>query len=196
MRREPRCTRKVEPVAPARIARYATSKKFIEPLLCGQLARRPALAQPAGPVGPCGLKAPAFKRIACEIRSGAQAFRRGQGQRWIAQRLYPPPERCEYPQASVLLVADVGGGCQQIAREAARGDADLVERRSHLTCQGLQWRLRDLIPEHGVGTVRARQFGDELGCGPLAQQQRGADRVETFLQGPQRLRQPPARRAA
>jgi hypothetical protein len=57
-------------------------------------------------------------------------------------------------------------------------------------------RLRDLIPEHRPGTGFARQPGDDPDRGSLAQQQRRAQPLEAFLQGPERLRQPPARRAA
>src|ERR1700722_14837825 len=112
MRREPRRTGVVEPVAPAGIASHGTSKKFIEPLLPGQLARRPALAQPTGPIRLRGLEAPAFKRVACGVWSGAHPVGGGRGLWWIPQPLPPPPERREYAQAAILLVTDVGGGCQ------------------------------------------------------------------------------------
>ncbi len=57
-------------------------------------------------------------------------------------------------------------------------------------------RLRDLVPEHRAGLRLAREIGDDPCRGPLAQHERGPHRRKAVLQRPQRLRQPPARRAA
>ena len=125
-----------------------------------------------------------------------QRLRRRQRLRRIAQRLHPPPERGEHAQAPVLLVADLARRRQQVAGKAMRGDADLAQRRGNLICHGLMRRLRDLVPVDRVGADLARERGDDLRRRPLAQHQRCAPLTQARLQGAQRLRQPPSRRAA
>jgi hypothetical protein len=71
-----------------------------------------------------------------------------------------------------------------------------VERRRNPIGHRLLRRLRDFVPEHGIRAGRARELDDDLGRGPSAQQQRGADGGKALLEGPQRLRQPPARGGA
>ena len=160
------------------------------------LARRPYLAQSAGPIRTRRLKTPVFDGVARKGRPRAQPFRRGHRCRRIAQGLHPPPEWREYPQSPVFLGTDTGGGHQEIAGKALRRDADLLECSGRLIGDGLMRSLRHLIPEHRFGTGFAGQFGDDPGRRSFAQHQRSADRVQAFLQGAERLRQPPARRAA
>ena len=99
-------------------------------------------------------------------------------------------------KSPAFLVADVDGCHQEIAGKAVSGDADLPEAGRELFGHRLMRRLRDLVPEHGVGAGLARELGDDPSRRPRAQHQRHTERAEPFLQRAQRLRQPPARRAA
>src|SRR5450755_378822 len=143
-----------------------------------------------------GFQMPFLKRIACHVAYGTERLRRLQWLRRVPKILKPPPEGREYPQSAALLVANVARGRQQIAGKTLRGDADRLKRRRDLTGHGLMRRLCDRVPEHFAGAGLACQPGDDRCCGSFAQHQRCANRVEAVLQGPERLRQPPARRAA
>ena len=157
----------------------------------------PVVAQAAGPIRPGRLELPVLQPVA---RRGPprplQRLRRRQRLRRIAERLHPPPERREHAQAPVLLVADLARRSQQIAGEAVRGDADLSQRGGDLIGHGPVRRLRDLVPVDRLGADLARERGDDRGRRSLAQHQRRAPLTQARLQGAQRLRQPPSRRAA
>ena len=196
MRRQPRGAVAVGPVAIAGIAGDAAVEERLEPRLRRGLAGLPGLAQAAGPIRPGRFELPVFQLVACEVGYAAQALRRRQRLRRIAQRLHPPPERREHAQAAVLLVADLARRRQQVAGKAMRDDTDLVQRRGDLIFNGPVWRLRDLVPVHRFGTGLARERGDDRRRRPLAQHQRCAPLAQARLQGAQRLRQPPSRRAA
>jgi len=92
------------------------------------------------------------------------------------------------------IVIDVG--TNRTAEGKLRGDVDFFQRPGDLIGDIKLRRLCDLVPEHRAGLVFTRQLSDDPGRRSLAQHQLTAQRVEAFLQGPQRLRQPPARRAA
>ena len=196
MRREPRCAVAVGPVAIAGVAGNAAVEERLEPGLRGGLAGLPVVAQPAGPIRPRRLELPVLQPVACEVRYALQRLRRRQWLRRIAQRLHPPPERGEHAQAPVLLVADLVRRSQQVAGEAMRDDTDLIQRGGDLIFNGPVWRLRDLVPVDRVGTDLARERGDDRRRRPLAQHKRCTPLAQARLQGAQRLRQPPSRRAA
>src|SRR5450631_240672 len=168
----------------------------MEPGLRRALARLPGFAQTSCPVGMHGFQVPLLKRIAGNVGYGTERLRRRHWLRRIPKILNPPPEWREYPQSAALLVADVARGRQQIAGKTLRGDADRLKRRGDLIGDRLLRRLCNRVPEHRAGPGLARQPGDDRCGGPFAQNQRRANRVEGPLQGPERLRQPPARRAA
>ena len=173
MRREPGRAAAIGPVALGWHSRPRHLQEMPSSRCCAasspgvQLSRKPA-----GPVRLRRLEAPVFERIACEVRSRTQRRRRGQRLRRIAQRLHPPPERREYPQAPAVLVTDVGGSRQQIAGKALRGDADLLQRRGDLIGHRLLRRLRDLVPEHRAAPVVRASSRDDPGGRALAQHQR------------------------
>jgi hypothetical protein len=77
-----------------------------------------------------------------------------------------------------------------------RNDAYCVQCRCDLIGHSPMRRLRDLVPEHRAGPGLARELGDDPDRRPFAQHEGCAERGEAALQGPQRLCQPPARRAA
>jgi hypothetical protein len=76
-----------------------------------------------------------------------------------------------------------------------RVDTKVVQRRGEVALNGLMWCLHNRVPEHISCAAFARKLGDDLGCGSPTQQQRCTECCEIFLQGAQRLCQPPARRA-
>ena len=131
-----------------------------------------------------------------DVRYALERLRRRQWLRRIAQRLHPSPERGEHAQAPVLLVADLVRQRQQVTGKAMRDDTDLTQRRGNLIFNGLVWRLRDLVPVDRVGTDLASERGDDRRRRPLAQHKRCPPLTQARLQGAQRLRQPPSRRAA
>ena len=197
MRREPRGAVAVGPVAIAGIAGNAAVEERLEAAPAPTASPGcPVVAQAAGPIRPGRLEFPVFELVACEVRHAVQRLRRRQRLWRIAQRLHPPPERREHAQAPVLLVADLARRGQQVAGEAVRGEADLGQRGGDLIFHGPVRRLRDLVPVHRLGADLARQRGDDRRRGSLAQHQRCAPLAQARLQGAQRLRQPPARRAA
>ena len=172
------------------------SRNALRPRLRRGLAGLPVVAQAAGPIRPRRLELPVLQPVACEVRYALQRLRRRQRLWRIAQRLHPPPERREHAQAPVLLVADLARRSQQVAGKAMRDDTDLAQRRGNLICHGPVWRLRDLVPVDRLGTDLARERGDDRRRRPLAQHQRCPPLTQARLQGAQRLRQPPSRRAA
>ena len=162
----------------------------------GGLARLPIVAQPAGPIRPRRLELPVLQPVACDVRYALERLRRRQWLRRIAQRLHPPPERGEHAQAPVLLVADLARRSQQVAGKAMRDDTDLIQRGGNLIFNGPVWRLRDLVPVDRFGADLASERGDDRRRRSLAQHQRCTPLTQARLQGAQRLRQPPSRRAA
>jgi hypothetical protein len=62
-----------------------------------------------------------------------------------------------------------------------RGDADSLQHGGNAIGVSLMGSLRDLVPVHGGGIGLARKFGDRLSRGALAQHQRRANCLETFL---------------
>ena len=143
-----------------------------------------------------GLELPAFEDIARKVRQRTQHLRRRQRCGGIAQRLHPPPERREYPQAPAVLGADGGGWREEVAREALHCEAGCLHCGCDLIGHRPMGRLGDLVPEYRAGAGLSREFCDDPGRRALAQHERSAERGEAALQGPQRLRQPPARSAA
>ncbi len=194
MRRQRRGAVAVGPVAFARVA-LCVSQKLLQPFLRGLLARRPGLAQTARPIGMMRLKLEAFERVATNARRAAQRFWRGQRLGWIARGQHPAPERREHPQAAALLVADFAGCDQQVAREAFGIYAKPCERRRNRFGDGQMRGLLNLAPEYRACLRLLCEFGDDFGCRSPPQHQRGTPGLQVGLQRPQRLRQPPARRA-
>src|SRR6202041_2580369 len=145
MRREPRGAVAIGPVAAHAISGRTAFKKCVELGVGRYLARRPRLAQSAGPIRLRRLKTPAFDAVAGKGRPRMPPFRRGQGFRRIAQGLHPPPEWREDPQSPAFLGPDRGGRHQKIAGKALRRDADFLERGGSLIGDGLMRSLRHLI---------------------------------------------------
>ena len=195
MRRQPRGAVAVGPVAVAGIAGNAAAEKRLEGGLCRGLARRPVVAQAAGPIRLARLKLPVLQPVGGEVCHAIQRFRRGQRLGRIAQRQHPPPERCEHAQAPIFLVPNLARRSQEVAREAVRGNAQVGQCGGELIFHRLVGRLRDLVPIDCVSAGLAGQRGDDRGRRSLAQYQRGAPLAQARLQGAQRLRQPPSRRA-
>jgi len=180
----------------AGIALGAVPEKALEPRLRGFRARRPDLTQTAGPIGVMRLEAEAFEQVALDGLCGPQRLRRRQ-RRWrVAQRQHAAPERGEHTKAATVLVADVVRRNQEVAGKGFRIYTELCQRGFKLFGDGEMGLVRDLVPEHRSRAGLARDVGDNLGRRALPQHQGRSLGLEACLQRPQRLRQPPARRAA
>ena len=176
------------------------SQKSLELPPRGSLARRPGLAQAAGPIGVMRFKPPALERLACRAIEHAERFRCRQRRGRAAHGLYPAPEWGEDLQAPAFLGADRGGGGEQIARELLRADAHAIEACGNLAGDVPVRRLGDLVPEYDLRLGLTRKLRDDPCRRPASQHEPRAgpcaDRPQARLQGLQRLREPPARGAA
>ena len=197
MRRQRRRCRRGRAGRARRCSRYAVSQKLLEPLLRGLLAGRPGFAQTAGPIGMRRLKLEAFERVASQCpRRRRSAFGAGSGlggspsactrrQNGVNTRK-PRPSLvrmdCRVPtsRSPAKLCAADSEPCSAAATARRRPMRALAQSRSR-------------IPRR---PALAREFGDDPGRRSLAQHQRCTARRQVGLQRPQRLRQPPARRAA
>ena len=161
-------------------------------------ALRPASRSRAGrrPSRAARLERPALERARSRCRDRSRAFGAGSGAGGLAQRLQPAPERREDPQAAAFLVADVAGWAEQVAGENFRVDAEPLRAPASTDLAiAMMRRLRDLVPEHRAGFGFARDLRNDLAAGPVAAPA-GRRPLAGSPASAQRLRQPPARRAA
>ncbi len=167
---------------------------------CACAAASPGLQVSRNPPAQSGcgrFQMPVLAAVRCAMPSaGTSCFRRGQRPRWIAHAAHALPEWREHAQAAALLVADAawstsrspGRLCAATPRSssaAATSFGDCFAARCAISFQNTRRRRRP----------RAPAPADDLGRRSPAQQHRRAARCPACLQGAQRLRQPPARRA-
>jgi len=72
----------------------------------------------------------------------------------------------------------------------------MIERGDQIVADPSMRRHRDIVPGNGIRADILREPGDRFRRRPLSQQQRYTTFGEFGLQGAQRPREPPARRAA
>ena len=146
--------------------------------------------------GPRRLQVPGSQVLGGDLRAGCQRLWRGQGWGWVAEAQDAFPEWCEHAQTAAFLVAQACGSHQQVAGKAARCDADAVKGGRHLALSGRLTGDVALVPMDRRDKGLLREVRDHLCSSAPAQDQRLAAFSEACVQAPQRLGEPPARRAA
>ena len=174
----------------------ASSRKCLQPRLRSRFARLPARAQAARPVRRGRLQLPILQPVARDTRGRDKRVGAGSGfggspsdstrfQNGVNTRR-PRPSLLRMVSGAASRSPGCGGrrcrwSASAAASSAATARAGAMAMSLKYTASALVWRA---------------SFGDDRRGRATAQDQRGAALAEAPLQAAQRLRQPPARRAA